>query len=371
MIRDGAPAECKVWIDLDNSPHVPFFRPIIAELRRRRFEVLLTARDCFQVCGLARAAGLPYLKVGRHFGKHKLLKASGIALRALQLAPLVLRERPCVAVSHGSRAQRLAATLCGVPFVLLTDYEHARWLPWFRPAKVLVPEVIGAESLHVDPRVVVRYPGIKEDVYVPDFAPRPGILEELGLGREWVIVTVRPPSEEAHYRSPESERLFAAVMDHLGGRPEVRLVVLPRTPRQGARLRETWGRLCREGRLVIPAAVVDGLNLIWHSDLVVSGGGTMNREGAALGVPVYSVFRGKTGAVDRYLARTGRLVLLEGPRDLARIRVEKRPVNSHPLHRGHETLHFIVDEIIDCATLTIERLPRQHACLPWRAQTGN
>lgn len=330
-----------VWIDLDNSPHVPFFLPITRELEKGGCEVLLTARDCFQVCGLAGRAGLSYHRVGRHFGRRRLLKAAGTALRAAQLIPYVLRPRPRLAVSHGSRAQRLAAGVLGIPYVLITDYEHARWVPWVQPARVLVPEVIAGADLPADPAVVVRYPGIKEDVYVPDFVPDPRLPAELGLDPQEIVATIRPPAEEAHYQSPESGELFAALMEHLGRRPNLRLVVLPRTNRQADQIRRRWpGR-----QVVIPEGVVDGLNLIWHSDLVVSGGGTMNREAAALGVPVYSIFRGKTGAVDRYLETQGRLVLLRGPEDLAGIRVEKR-APAAVARQGRRALGCIVEEIM-------------------------
>ena len=99
--------------------------------------------------------------------------------------------------------------------------------------------------------------------------------------------------------------------------------------------------------MLIPDHPVNGLNLIWHSDLVVSGGGTMNREAAALGVPVYSIFRGKIGAVDRYLADTGRLTLLETPADVyAKLKLQhwKRP--TRPEDVNALTLDWIVDNII-------------------------
>jgi predicted glycosyltransferase len=81
----------------------------------------------------------------------------------------------------------------------------------------------------------------------------------------------------------------------------------------------------------MPDKVLNGLDLIWHSDLVISGGGTMNREAAAMGVPVYSIFRGKLGAVDRYLSETGRLSLIQSRADVsAKIKVAKRQQRASP-----------------------------------------
>ena len=118
--------------------------------------------------------------------------------------------------------------------------------------------------------------------------------------------------------------LYVEVVNFLAAMPQVRMVMLPRNEKtQRDFVYRTWPALCDERRIIVPERVVDGLNLIWHSDLVVSGGGTMNREAAALGVPVYSIFRGKMGAVDRYLSQKGRLTLIETPAD---VRVKIQPV---------------------------------------------
>ena len=129
----------KIWIDLDNSPHVPFFTPIVEELERRGYSVLVTARDAFQVCELAQAAGLKCRIIGTHFGKHKLLKIVGLAVRALQLIPVAAREKPDVAVSHGSRGQLVASAVIGIPSVLIMDYEYARGLILAKPSWVRSP----------------------------------------------------------------------------------------------------------------------------------------------------------------------------------------------------------------------------------------
>ncbi|MGJ5813874.1 DUF354 domain-containing protein [Paludibaculum fermentans] len=306
----------KIWIDLDNTPHVPFFAPIMAELERRGYSVFLTARDCFQVCGLADLFDFKYLRVGRHYGKHKIMKAFGTTYRSFQLLPLALREKPDLAVSHGSRSQLLAATMARIPSIVIVDYEFAKPVPGFAPTWVMVPEVIPNSSVHFGGGRILKYPGIKEDVYVPNFEPDPSILTELGLSDSQLIVTVRPPANEAHYHNPESEALFDAVIDLLSHTENTKIVLVPRNERQASAIRTSWSKVFSDRRMIIPGRAVDGLNLMWHSDLVISGGGTMNREAAALGVPVYSIFRGAIGAVDRYLSETGRLVLLTSIKDV-------------------------------------------------------
>ena len=106
------------------------------------------------------------------------------------------------------------------------------------------------------------------------------------------------------------------------------------------------GELFESAKMLIPASAVDGPNLVWHSDLVISGGGTMNREAAALGVPVYSIFRGQIGAVDRHLSATGCLVLLEGVEDVRTKLILKRrcrPVGAAIQSNG--ALAAIVDQL--------------------------
>ena len=336
-----------VWIDLDNSPHVPFFAPIIEELEKAGYSVLVTARDCFQVCDLADLLHVTDRRDGRHYGKHTIWKLTGLGWRAMQLIPAVLRNRPDLAISHGSRSQLVAANLLRIPSVTVADYEFAKIWMGVRPTWVITPEIIPSDRVHCAPDRILKYPGIKEDVYVPRFKPDSSILAELGLKPESeIIVVIRPPATEAHYHRPETDVLFAAVLQFLGSKPEVKMVLLPRNQNQGSDIRSKWSKLFASGQAMIPDHVTDGLNLIWHSDLVISGGGTMNREAAALGVPVYSIFRGEIGAVDRYLASTGRLTLIERPEEVATKLLLKKCERDQVVNgAGNSALQTIVDHV--------------------------
>lgn len=356
--RGGAPSRSgkgqrpkRIWIDLDNTPHVPFFQPIIQALENRGYSVILTARDAFQVCELASAKGMTFTKVGRHHGKNKLLKLAGLFGRALQLAPHIIRNRPQIALSHGSRSQFILCALLRIPSIQIADYEFAKVIPWFGPQWEIVPEIIPDDVLCCPGGRVRKYPGIKEDVYVWQFQADARLLSNLGLNLQDTIVTVRPPANEAHYHNPESETLFVQFMERVCHMPEIKVVLLPRNKKQAVNLLKKWPHWFADSRTVIPENVIDGLNLLWHSDLVVSGGGTMNREAAALGVPVYSVFRGKIGAVDRQLQKEGRLTLVENSDDVERKIVLARR-NRKPLAAGspREALPTIVrhiEEILD------------------------
>ena len=229
----------KIWIDLDNSPHIPFFHPIIEELKARGFSSVLTARNCYQVCGLVDLYHLDCNVIGKHYGKNKLMKVWGVLTRSLQLISFARKTRPSVALSHGSRAQLIAAAICGIPVFIAIDYEFGQKVPFVNPDLYLVPEVL-KDSHPWPPAIVKSYPGIKEDVYVPFFKPDPSILETLGIREGHLLVTIRPPASEAHYHNPQSEGLFVEVMKYFGEKDDVQMVILPRNEAQAAEIRENW-----------------------------------------------------------------------------------------------------------------------------------
>jgi predicted glycosyltransferase len=334
-----------IWIDLDNTPHVPFFLPIIGELRKRGYELRITSRDCSQTCGLADLHHLAYERIGRHYGKNRVLKVAGTLYRALQLAGAVVRKkRPALALSHGSRAQMIAALFLGIPSLVIMDYEHVSG--FVRPRWVMMPDVVAAGMNGTAPRRVLRYRGIKEDAYVPFFKPDPRLRRDLQVADDEILITVRPPATEAHYHNAESETLFTAVVERLLADARTRMVILPRYEQQKRKIALDWPHAVSTGRIMMPDRALDGLNLLWHSDLVISGGGTMNREAAALGVPVYSIFRGRIGAVDRWLQEQGRLVLIGSVEDVhAHITVAKRASGTSVGNGARRTLSDIVDHI--------------------------
>jgi uncharacterized protein len=336
----------KIWIDLDNSPHVPLFRPVIHELEKRGHGVMVTARDCFQVGGLCDLHNLACKKIGRHYGKNKLFKVLGLTLRAMQMMPVVSKEKPDLALSHGSRSQLIVSRLLGLKSIMMDDYEHSTVFPFAYPNYVLTPEVIDMGRYARNGSL--KYPGIKEDVYVPSFEPDPSILKQIGIEEENLLIIVRPPATEAHYHKPESETLFIETLGYLSEHEDrdMKAVILPRNNNQGEWIKKVCPGVMSDKRFLIPNEILDGLNLIWFSDLVISGGGTMNREAAALGVPVYSIFRGEIGAVDQYLNKTGRLVLIETVSEIKRrIILSKRLKSERHAQKENEVLTAIVNNI--------------------------
>jgi predicted glycosyltransferase len=341
------PTGRKIWIDLDNSPHVPFFRPIIDELEKRGHQVFVTARDAYQVRELLAFYGVSGKMVGKHHGRIKVFKALGTCWRALALSAAVRKEKPVLSVSHGSRGCLLASAILGIPHVMLTDYEFVAKIPTIKPTWLMVPSVVPDDNLSLHGARVLKYPGIKEDVYLSSFRPDPTLRKRLGISADELLVIVRPPATEAHYHNPEAEGLLTEALSGFLRNPEARIILLPRNKRQEAELRPAWTDALASGKLLIPDHVEDGMNLIWNSDLVISGGGTMNREAAAMNVPVYSIFRGQIGAVDRYLSQEGRLVMIETVEDVrTKIKAVRRMRSAQHSGRNVPALATIVDNIV-------------------------
>ncbi len=200
--------EKTVWIDLDNSPHVLFFDPIIKELKKEGINIFVTARDYAQVIQLVKLFNIDYIKVGNHFGKNKFLKVLGIVLRSLEMIPIAIKKKPNLALSHGSRSQILAAKLLGIKSAMAYDYELARGIPFIKPNYKILPDVIPDCKIRNNAEKIIKYPGIKENVYVHKFIPDPEIITKLKLDNEKIIITIRPPAYSAHYYMEKSKELF-------------------------------------------------------------------------------------------------------------------------------------------------------------------
>jgi uncharacterized protein len=319
----------KIWIDLANSPHVPFFAALAGEFARRGHEAEFTARAYAQTIELAEAARLAVAVIGGHGGGNLRGKAGNIAQRALSLARWARGRGFELAVSHNSYSHVPAARALGLRTVTLMDYEHqpANHLAFRLASRVVVPESFPEEALRrygAGARKVRRYAGIKEDVYLADFEPDPrfrGLLSErFGVSVERdTLVVVRPPASEALYHRFENE-LFDELLARLISTRNVKVLLLARTDAQ----REAITSRFRADNLLAPREALDGANLVAAADLVVSAGGTMNREAAALGVPAATVYAGRWAALDEWLVRQGRLTRLAAREDLEQLRVVKK-----------------------------------------------
>ncbi|CAB4881204.1 unannotated protein [freshwater metagenome] len=316
----------RVWVDLTNSPHVLVLRPVIERLRADGAQVEVTARDFAQTVELCERHGIDATVVGRHRGGRLGAKAVGLFSRSGALTRWARGRRFDLALGHGSNDVSVAARLLRIRCSTMFDYEFATVqhnVNCRLAQAVVVPDAIPPERLdRYGARGKLRpYPGLKEEYYLADFEPDPQVLAQLGLDPYAPLAVVRTPPEVALYHRFEND-LFGAVLTRL--RDQGQVVVLPRTAAQ----REA---LAAVGGLVIPERAIDAPSLIGLADLVVSAGGTMNREAVALGTPVWTTFEGRLGAVDERLIAQGRMRRLERPEDVT---LERREAQARSAASG-------------------------------------
>ena len=311
----------RVWIDITAPAHVLVFRPLIGLLEERGAEVEVTSRHYAQTVGLLELHGIPAELMGTHGGGGRLGKLRAMTSRLPALYRFARDRRFDIALAHGSHELTLTARRLGIPSATTFDYEFAalqHQLGCRAATKVVVPEAIPGDRLSrygLRPPKLLRYPGLKEEYYLSDFEPDPGVPGALGVDPSRILVVVRTPADVALYHAGLANTLLPRVLDRLGTDDRIHAVVLPRTAEQRESIREL-----ALPSLVLPDRAVDAQSLIALADLVVSAGGTMNREAAALGVPVYTTFAGRLGGVDEQLIRERRLRQLSDPADLELVR---------------------------------------------------
>lgn len=322
----------KVWVDLTNSPHVLVLAPVIRRLQHQGHEVRVTARDFAQTLELCERFGIEYEAIGRHRGASLTAKARGLLDRSLELARWARGQHFDVSFGHGSNDVTVASRLLAIPCATMFDYEWATVqhnVNCRLARSVVVPEMIPVERFgrYGATRKLRRYPGLKEEYYLFDFEPDPAVLAELGLDPAQPIAVVRTPPAVSLYHRFEND-LFGHVLERLQGH---QTVVLPRTPEQRKQLTESGG-------FIVPERAIDAQSLVAYADLVVSAGGTMNREAVALGTPVFTVFEGRLGAVDETLIREGRLRKLQSAEQVTLVKRAPSATGAGRIRRDPQLL---------------------------------
>jgi predicted glycosyltransferase len=308
--------------------HVLVLRPIIERLRARGHEVTVTSREYTQTQQLLELHGIEHTAIGKHGGASRVRKLQRLLLRTRGMRRFGKGRGYELAIAHGSNDLAIAARALRIPEANMHDYEFAvaQHHVGCRLAKrVIFPEAVPPERLRrfgVTPEKLFQYPGIKEEYYLADFEPDRGILDRLGVDGKRVVVVVRPPPDVSLYHR-RSNPLFPQVLAHVGSQEGVHAVVLPRTEAQ----RKFVNSLALPS-VIVPEQAVDAQSLIASSDLVVSAGGSMNREGVALDTPVYTTYGGRLGGVDESLIRSGKLRPLTDARALDLVKYEgERRIN--------------------------------------------
>ncbi|HJX30957.1 MAG TPA: DUF354 domain-containing protein [Thermodesulfobacteriota bacterium] len=334
-----------IWIDLDNSPHVPLFRPVIEELNKRGIKTIVTARDYAQTIKLLELWNIEHEPIGKHGGKRKVDKILNLFHRAGQLIRFIHNKNVGLALSHGSRTQLLAARILGMRSILMLDYEYTeRFLFNLLATKLLIPSYIPDARLQENNfslHKVIRYNGFKEQLYLRSFVPDCTLRNQLAIEEEKILVTLRPSAMLGNYHNILSEKIILKLLENLVDNPNVYILVVYRTKEDKELINSSFPKKVR-----FLERAVDGLQLIWNSDVFISGGGTMNREAALLGVPTYSVFSGKKPYLDEYLAQQGKLVFIDTPEKACGLIAQKRHITSDYKSTNEKVLQHVVELLL-------------------------
>jgi len=325
----------RIWVDMSAPAHVLVLRPIIERLRAQGHEVEVTSRDYAQTQALLDLHGLEHTPIGQHGGASRVRKAYRLGARSAAMIRFGRGRSFDLALAHGSNDLAIAAKALGIPEANMHDYEYAvtqHRIGCRLARRVMFPDSVPLERLRrfgVGPEKHFPYPGLKEEYYLCDFEPDADALRRLSVDTGRVVVVVRPPPDVSLYHR-KSNPLFPKVLSRLGSDAAVHALVLPRTAAQRAFIESL-----RLPSLIVPPGAVEAQSLVALADLVVSAGGTMNREAAALGTPVYTTYGGRLGGVDEALIRSGRMRPLTDPRAL---QLEKRAAAATPTRRDPSLL---------------------------------
>jgi predicted glycosyltransferase len=323
----------RVWADLTNTAHPVVLRPLVELLEAAGHEVVITVRPLSQTVELLEDWGHPYTAFGAHGGAGRAGKARAAASRVRRMVAFGRAHGPFDAsIAHGSTDLPVASRLLGIPHTTMLDYEFAiaqhtvnGWLA----ERVVVPESIPVERLRRfgarRPPKLVRYPGLKEEYVLHGFAPDPAVVDALGVDRAQPLAVVRTAPSYALYLGGSETPLLPRLLRRLDERG-VQTVVLTRTGEQAEGVRALGLE-----RVVVPPRAIDARSLVAFADALVSAGGSMNREAAALGTPVWTMFEGRMGGVDEQLIRDGRLKVLGPDADVDQVEVVKRDAAGRPV----------------------------------------
>ena len=249
-------------------------------------------------------------------------------------------QRFDLAVSHNSYSQVAAAWLLNIPSVTLMDYEYQplNHLCFRLAHRVIVPECFPLELIKAfgSSRKTLKYPGVKEQIYLRSFTPKSDFRKEENLPIDQPLIVVRPPAPWTAYHRFEND-LFDELLAYLASKQAVYTLFLPRIQSQSQTVQQF-------PNLHLAQKVYDGPDLLYCADGVISGGGTMNREAAVLGTPAYTVFKGRMGAVDKYLMQRNRLTWIDNVNDFPKIIMAKKM--DKPENMSNQDLVELVTEMV-------------------------
>lgn len=285
-----------LWFDLTNTSHVHFFNPFIDELKDE-FEVIVTTRDLAETRALLNGMNLEYKNYGEYSGDNKLMKISGHLLRSLNMMSYL--KKIDFAFSHGSPCPIMVKYIKNAKLISSYDNEHAMSYDLLscHSDDFIVPEVLGELSNERarNGTKVSTYPGLKEQIYLADFKPDKTIMDKIPFDDYLVL---RAEAWKSDYVKNGVVRAF-----DIGKRLVDEGYNIVFLPRYG--IAPEW---MKRSENVYVSPPVNGPQLCYFSDGVLTGSGTLAREAAVLGVPAVSFYSNEPLKVDLYLESKGRVL---------------------------------------------------------------
>jgi len=334
----------KIWIDFANSPHVLFFSEIIKDLEKRDYKFFFTCRNFAQTVELTKIYGFNSIVVGKHGGKSLSGKFFEILKRSFELRKIIKKEKIDISMSHNSYSQILCSKLMRKKVITFMDYEYqpANKLAFRIANHIFLPESIELENvlkMGAKRDKIILYPGLKENLYLNDFYMDIDRIKKIRKDLKSIdkkLILVRPPADMSAYHNFKNP-LFTEFLIHISKTENITIAILPRTKQQEKELKN----LLNNENFYFPDKVYDGKELIYSSDIIISAGGTMNREAAVLGKKVFSIFYGKIGGVDKYLEKKGYLTFIRDKQDF-----EKFNINDEELKPlKFNTKEYIINKL--------------------------
>ena len=331
-----------LWFDLDNSPHVPLFRPVFNYLEDQGIDYFVTARNFAQTKELLELFNIQHSLIGGHGGKSKFKKLINLFDRGNQLYKMVKKLPIKLAINHGSRTQLIAAKRLGIKAITMLDYEYTEHYIFNLLANYLImPVYIPDEYLKKNGfnlNKIIRYNGFKEELYLKYFKPDINFRKQLGITENTILVVFRPPSMTGNYHDNKSEKLLIAGLNYFSQDKDVVCLIVNRTEYEKNFI---LSKIKKQKNIKFLEKPVDGLQLLYAADYAISGGGTMNREAALLGTKTFSIFTGKRPYLDSFLQEQGRLTFIEKIEDFNKIEVKKDLNKKVPEFRNNLTKEIV------------------------------
>jgi len=332
----------KIWVDMTTGPHVLFFEPLIKMLKKEGAEFLITARPYQQTIELLKQKKLNYKIIGKHYGKNELRKAFGLFFRSFLLWKEIMKQKNQISfsITHDSPYCSISSNFAGIYNLWTSDNDKARYtiIPSVKFAdKVIIPNFVPKKNfvkMGTKEEKIIQYPGLKEEVYLWDFKPNKRYLEEIGVETDKPVILIRPEASKALYVK-ETDFLVPIIKTL---KEDNFIILIPRSSDQKFVYKRIFGN-----SIFIPTEVLDGPNVIANSSLVISAGGTMNREAVVLGKKVISTFREELLAVDKRLIENEFMLHNPNPSKEFVDDVINGEIKSRTYARSNKAFKFFLD----------------------------